>query len=647
LYNEGRELDAIHEYFKSPNPFSASFLIARQNKMDMALKIYQVAKDNSSLDFLVIMSLISVLEKRNEHYMNADTLFDDLMTEIDKMQAKDIAKMRAANWSRILKSLCIRSREKDVLKMMDIIQKYDIKLDIRFYTLTLKTCTDKGWIELGKRIHNLIEQNGNMDLILKNCLINMYGKYGYLDKAIEVFNNTKVCERSIITRTTMISAYGEHGKGKEASILYKEMQKEGVKPNDQTITCISKACCESGLIDNAAEILFLMEKKLDIKPSEYQYNCMLTACADNGLLSLGKKVHKHIIENNYPQSIILRNNLINMYGKCGDLEEAIKIFKNIKISERDIITWNAMILTYGQHGRGEEALELFEQMQQTGVLPDQTTITSVSNACSHSNHVQEALDIFYNLEKKFKIKTDIFHCTCIVDVLGRAGRLEEAENFITGYMKKEQIEPNVVTWTTLLGACRIHKDLERAERAAQHIIKLDPKDASVYVLLSNIYTQSGNMNKAEELRILMEKRAIKKIPGISTVEVNGKVYEFISDDNLHPNIKEIHEELQLLTEEMIEAGYDPDTSWVTRDVENEEEKKELLCRHSEKLAMTWAMMNTAAGTTIRITKNLRVCGDCHTATKIISKIRKREIIVRDMSRYHHFKDGKCSCGDYW
>jgi len=167
------------------------------------------------------------------------------------------------------------------------------------------------------------------------------------------------------------------------------------------------------------------------------------------------------------------------------------------------------------------------------------------------------------------------------------------------------------------------------------------------VLLSNIYAQCGNMDKAEELRALMDKKGIKKTPGISTVELNGKIYEFVSGDNSHPNIKEIHSELQLLTEEMIEAGYNPDTSWVTRDVETEEEKKELLCRHSEKLAMTWAMMNTAPGTTIRITKNLRVCGDCHTATKFISKIRKREIIVRDMSRYHHFKDGKCSCGDYW
>jgi pentatricopeptide repeat protein len=251
------------------------------------------------------------------------------------------------------------------------------------------------------------------------------------------------------------------------------------------------------------------------------------------------------------------------------------------------------------------------------------------------------------LETKFKIKADIFHCNCIVDVLGRAGRLEDAENFITYYMKELQIKPNIITWKTLLGACRTYMDIERAERAAQYLMDLDPKDASVYVLLSNIYAQSGNMNKAERLRVLMERRGVKKIPGVSTVEVNGKIYQFVSNDSSHANIKEIHSELELLTEEMIKVGYKPDIGWVTRDVESEEEKKELLCRHSEKLAMVWAMMNTAPGTTIRITKNLRVCGDCHTATKFISKIRNREIIVRDMSRYHHFKDGKCSCSDYW
>jgi len=306
-----------------------------------------------------------------------------------------------------------------------------------------------------------------------------------------------------------------------------------------------------------------------------------------------------------------------------------------------------MISVYGQHGKGKEAVSLFEKMQFEGLQPNETTVTRILNACSHSGLVQEALDIFYNMASKFNIKPGISHCTCIVDILGRAGRLEDAENFIRNYMKKEQIEPNIATWMALLGACRKYKDIERAEQVAQFIMDLDPKDASVYVLLSNIYAECGDMNKREELRTLMDKKCIKKIPGISRVDVNGKIYEFLSDDNLHPNIKEIHEELELLLEDMLKAGYNPDTSCVTRNVEGEEEKKELLCRHSEKLAMAWAMMNTAPGTTIRITKNLRVCGDCHTATKFISKIRNREIIVRDASRYHHFKDGKCSCGDYW
>jgi pentatricopeptide repeat protein len=649
LYNQGKEMDAIQQYFRNPNSFAASFLIARQNKIDMALKIYQTAKRTSSLDIHVIITLIGALEKRNEHQMPMiiDDLFDDLIIEIHKMKARDIAKVNALSWSTIIMGLCKKERMRNVMQIMDIIQKYEIKLDDRVYNFLLTICANKKWLELGKQVHNHIEKHGEINGILKSCLINMYGKCACLNEAVKIFDNIKASERDIITWNIMISAYGEHGRGREALRLYEQMQREGVKPNNQTVACIFKACCESGLTDNAAEILVSMQSKLGIKPNEYHYNCMLKACADKGLSELGKRIHTYIIENNHSLSIILKNNLINMYGKCGCLEEAFTIFNSIKLSDRDIITWNTMISVYGQNGKGKEALKLFEQMQYEGFLPDETTVTCVLNACSHSGLVQEALDIFYDLENKFKINPDAFHSACIVDVLSRAGRLEEAENFITNYMKKQKIKPDIVTWMTLLGACRTYMDVERAERVAQHIIDLDRKNATVYVLLSNIYAQTGNMNKREELRTLMDKKGIKKIPGISTVEVNGKVYEFISDDSLHPNIKEIHEELQLLTEEIIEAGYNPDISWITRDIESEEEKKELLCRHSEKLAMAWAMMNTAPGTTIRITKNLRVCGDCHSATKFISKTRNREIIIRDASRYHHFKDGRCSCGDYW
>jgi len=243
LYNEGKEVDAIDEYFKNPNPFAASFLIARQNEIDMSLKIYKAAKTNSSLDLFVIMSLISALEKRNEHNMNIDTVFDDSMIEINKMQTKDIAKIKLTNWSFILKSICMRSTEKHAINLVDIMKKHCINLDIRIYTILLKACTDKRWIELGKRIHSQIEQNGKMDLITKNCLINMYGNCGYLEQAIKIFNNIRISERDIITWTAMMLAFGKCRKGKEASALFIQMQKEGLKPNNQTITCILKACC--------------------------------------------------------------------------------------------------------------------------------------------------------------------------------------------------------------------------------------------------------------------------------------------------------------------------------------------------------------------------------------------------------------------
>ncbi len=202
------------------------------------------------------------------------------------------------------------------------------------------------------------------------------------------------------------------------------------------MTWILKACCESNLINNAAEKFFSMEYKLGIKPNEYHYNCMLTACADKELLALGKKIHKHIIDTKQLESSVLKSNIINMYGKCGCLEEAMKIFNSIKVSERNIITWSTMISVYGQNGKGKEALELFEQIQQEGFIPDEATVICDLNGCSHSGHVREALDIFHNLEKKFNVKTNVLHCNCIVDVLGRAGRLEDSENFIIDYMKK-------------------------------------------------------------------------------------------------------------------------------------------------------------------------------------------------------------------
>jgi hypothetical protein len=209
-------------------------------------------------------------------------------------------------------------------------------------------------------------------------------------------------------------------------------------------------------------------------------------------------------------------------------------------------------------------------MKKEGSAPNDQTV-GVSNACSNSGVVQEALHLFYRLKAEYNIQSDVAHCTHIFDVLGRVGRLKEAEEFITCYKKKQKIEHNVITWMTFLGAYRSHMDVRRAERITQIIMDLKPEDASVYVVLSNIYAQMGDMNKREELGRLIDQRVIKKIPNFSTVEMNDEVYQFASDDTSHPNIKKINEEVQILTDDIIKAGYNPETSWVTRDIETEKD----------------------------------------------------------------------------
>ena len=227
------------------------------------------------------------------------------------------------------------------------------------------------------------------------------------------------------------------------------------------------------------------------------------------------------------------------------------------------------------------------------------------------------------------------------DCLGRAGRLEEAENLI-----KTMPEPNIITWRALLGACRWSNDVKRAEHTFEKAFELDPQDASIYVLLSNIYSVAGLWDDEEKLRSRMKENGIKKIPGQTWIEINGKVHSFIVNDKSHQQSNEISIELNKLYDEMKLNGYIPNTKFVTHNMD-EEDKRQHLCSHSEKLAIGFGLISTPPGTPLLITKNLRVCPDCHNVTKFISKIRNREITVRDANRFHHFKNGKCSCNDYW
>ena len=208
------------------------------------------------------------------------------------------------------------------------------------------------------------------------------------------------------------------------------------------------------------------------------------------------------------------------------------------------------------------------------------------------------------------------------------------------------IKPEASVWGCLLASCRTHTNVHLGEHVAKSLFELDSKNASYYVLLSNIYAACSRWDDVKRVQKIMKDQGVQKMPGSSWIEVNGKVYAFLAGDKSHPQSEKIYDMLEKLFGKMMNAGYVPEIDFALHDVE-EEQKENILGHHSEKLAIAFGLMNTSPGTTIRITKNLRVCGDCHSATKFISKIVDREIIVRDANRFHHFKDGLCSCGDFW
>ncbi|KAE8723569.1 Pentatricopeptide repeat-containing protein [Hibiscus syriacus] len=270
------------------------------------------------------------------------------------------------------------------------------------------------------------------------------------------------------------------------------------------------------------------------------------------------------------------------------------------------------------------------------------TFIGLLNACSHMGLVAEGSQFFSGMTRGYGIIPEIEHYGCMVDLYSRAGLLQEAHAFIMNM----PIKPNGVVWGSLFVGCKIHKNIELGEEATRHLARLDPLNDGYYIVLYNIYAEAERWEDAVRVRKLMKNRGVKKTPGCSSILVDGVIHEFVAGDDSQSQAIEIFEMWEKLVDYMKLRGYKPDTSVVLLDVE-EKEKEKFLYRHSEKLALCFGLLNTPPGSVIRIMKNLRVCEDCHAAFKLISSIVSREIVVRDRNRFHCFKDGACSCQDYW
>nr|UPT48940.1 pentatricopeptide repeat protein AaPPR1125 [Agave angustifolia] len=323
-----------------------------------------------------------------------------------------------------------------------------------------------------------------------------------------------------------------------------------------------------------------------------------------------------------------------MHARCGDLTKASAIFNGMQ--EKTLVSWTVIIASYGAHGYGGTALELFEQMLAADIQPDGVVMVSVLSACSHSGLTDKGLEYFSKMEKSFGIQQGPEHYACMLDLLGRAGRLEEAWELI----RSMPVAPDGGVWGALLGACKIHKNVELGRLAFDCLVELEPTKMWVTMCCSRVYTWTLGGWMTLSVRMMMRKRRLKKEPGYSYVEFEGRVHLFMADDCSHLLAKIIYHMINKL-----EALVNNERGDCSK--EDEEESVKVVGFHSEKLAIAFGLLSTEAGAEIVVIKNLRVCEDCHMFMKLVSKIVNRKLVVRDASRFHHFEEGACSCNDYW
>ncbi|XP_057481295.1 pentatricopeptide repeat-containing protein At5g39680-like [Actinidia eriantha] len=503
----------------------------------------------------------------------------------------------------IIKGLVEHGYLTEALEVLGRMTKECVTWDSVTYVSVFGLCTGLKDLKLGLQVHNqIVKTNVEFDEFVGSAVIDMYGKCGETSIARNVFDGLQ--SHNVVLWTAILAAYLQNGCFEEALKLFFHMELEGVKPN------------------------------------EYTFAVLLNSCAGLSALGHGNSVHAQAEKSGLKQYIIVGNALINMYAKSGNIEAANKVFTDMVY--RDSITWNAIISGYAHHGLGKEALIIFQDMLAAEETPNYVTFVGVLSACAHLGWVREGFYYLHQLMNQLGIEPGLEHYTCIVGLLCRAGLLEQAKNF----MRSNPVKWDVVAWRTLLSACHVHRNYRLGKHVAEIVLRMDPEDVGTYILLSNMHAKANRWDGVVRIRKLMRERIVKKEPGVSWIEIRNHTHVFVSDDNKHPEFSQIYEKVRELLADIKPLGYAPNIAAVLHDVE-EEQKEDYLSYHSEKLAIAYSLIKTPSEAPIRVIKNLRMCDDCHSAVKLISKVTNRVIIVRDVNRFHCFRDGCCSCGGYW
>ncbi|KAK4261405.1 hypothetical protein QN277_004407 [Acacia crassicarpa] len=608
-------------------------------------------------------------------------------------------------WNLIISSHVSRGRSKEALNLFVRMLVDGVLPDEFTFSNIFKVFPELGLLREGQRAHGLSVVLGFeiFNGFVASALVDMYAKFDEMRDAHLVFD--RVLEKDVVLFTALIVGFVQHGHHRGALEAFEDMVNMGIKANEYTLASILISCgslgslvkgklihslaiksgldfavasltslltmysrCNMvddamkvfnqvananqvtwtslvvGLVQNGREevalLIFREMIRCSINPNSFTLSGVLQACSNLAMLEIGKQIHALTMKKGFYDDKYAGTALIKMYGKCGSTDMARSVFD--VLTDIDVVSINSMIYACAQNGFGREALELYERMKYFELEPNDVTLLSILLACNNAGLVEEGCQIFASIKENHKIELTRDHYAVMIDLLGRCRRFEEAAMLI-----EEVRNPDVVLWRTLLSACRNHGEVEIAERVTRKLLELAPGDEGTHILLSNLYASAGKWNQVIQMKSTIRDLKVKKNPAMSWVDVDREVHTFMAGDLSHPRAHEICETLLEVTEKVKTLGYNPDTKFVLQDIE-EEKKITSLYYHSEKLAIAFTLWKTNSSTrSIRIFKNLRVCGDCHNWIKFVSLLTGREIIARDAKRFHHFKGGICSCGDYW
>lgn len=456
------------------------------------------------------------------------------------------AKTDVAMWNLMVSGYNRRKQFEKSMKLFNVMEEKEIFPNSVSLVSVLSACSELKDLDAGKRIHQYVKDGKvKSNLILNNALINMYANCGEMEASLGVFSSMQ--DRDVISWTTIIKGCVNSGQVDQARRYFDQM------PHRDSVSWT--ALLDGYLKVNRFKDVLLLFREMqtaNVRPDAFTTVSILTACAHLGALELGEWLRVYIDKYNIKDDICVGNALIDMYLKCGEVDKALRKFANMP--RRDKFTWTAVIVGLAANGHGKKALNMFSEMLDAQETPDEVTYVGVLSACTHAGMVNEGRNYFASMATHHEIEPNIVHYGCLVDLLGRSGNLKEAYNVI----KNMPMKPNTIVWGTLLGACRLHKDVEMAETAAAQLLLLEPENEAVYVHLCNIYATCKKWESLQALRKIVMERGIKKTPGCSLMEVNGVVHEFVAGDHTHPQSEEMFLQLEEMNEILKLAGYVPD-----------------------------------------------------------------------------------------